>query len=124
MIPGINLFNVASTVISTILIPYYPYVTRTQDAAKNWVSVYGDVINVRASVQAVPRSKYAFSGLDFQKYYVKIFVPYNSIDLSRDTSGDKFVFGGDTFIFESNNEWYDMDGWSSAYAIRTVKGTS
>jgi hypothetical protein len=122
MIPGINLLNVASTVISLINVDYYPWVSRTKDAVGNWVATYGDSFPLRSSVQPVPRNKYAFLGLDFQKKYVKIFIPYNSIDLSRDVSGDQFIYKGETFVFESNTEWFSMDGWNSAYAVK-VGGT-
>ncbi len=119
MIPGINLLHVASTVISLVNVEYYPFLSRDQDAVGNWTTTYSDMIKIPASVQPISRNKYAFLGLDFQKKYVKIFVPYNSIDLDRDTSGDQFIFDNETFTFQNNTEWFAVDGWNSAIAVRT-----
>jgi hypothetical protein len=124
MIPGINLLHVAATVIQLTKVEYYPCVSRVKDNMGRWVVTYGPMFTIGASVQPIPRSKYAFLDLDFQKKYVKIFVPYNSIDLDRDVAGDQFVFAGEKYTFQNNTEWYDMDGWNSAIAIKVEMAVS
>lgn len=117
MIPGSNIYRAARRLIGGSTIRYQPYATRAQNAAKQWVTTYGDAFDMDVSIQAVDRNSYVEYGLDFQKNYVRIYTDYDVIDIERDTSGDRFWWQGRFYQLESDNPWFQMDGWSSALAV-------
>jgi hypothetical protein len=115
--PGSNLLKQAAKVIKLTPIQYYPFNSRTLNSARVWVPAFGDPITIMASAQAVPRSKYTFMGLDFQRNYIEIWAKYNIVDLERDVAGDQFAVYGKRFQIESQNTWWAQDGWSSGLAV-------
>lgn len=122
-VPGSNLFRAASRLIRPTPVMYYPYVSRTQNAAFQWVATYGTPFELEASVQAVDRNSYVEYGLDFQKNYVRIYVSEDVIDIERDSSGDKFTWNGKAYQIESQNTWFAMDGWASTLAVEVGRAT-
>jgi hypothetical protein len=110
--PGSNILMEAFGSIDPVQFSYMPFVSRTLNAARQWVSTYGTPAPVWGSVQAVPRSKYVELGLEFQKDYIKILAPLNAIDLARDTSGDQFVWNNCLYQMCDDTNWYAMDGWA------------
>jgi hypothetical protein len=112
MIPGSNLLMEAFGSIDPVPFMYYPFVSRTLNTSRQWMTTYGTPYQVWGSVQAVPRSKYNELGLDFQKEYIKILAPINSVDLARDTSGDQFEWKGFMYQMVDDTNWYAMDGWA------------
>jgi hypothetical protein len=118
VIPGSNLFKQASLLIRPTNIVWYRFASRALNASKQWITTYAAPENILASVQAVPRNKYIENGLEFQKNYVKIFAAANLIDLQRDNSGDRFIYGSAWYQIESNNPWFLQDGWVSTMAVQ------
>lgn len=123
-IPGSNLYARASRLIQQNKIEYFPFVSRVKNAARQWVSTFGPVQTIPASVQSVPRDSYVQLGLDFQKNYVNVFAAINVVDLARDSSGDQFVFDGKVFQIESQNTWFLRDGWAECMAVELGAGTA
>jgi hypothetical protein len=115
--PGSNLFKQAIRLIKPTNITYYKWLGRTLNPVKQWISAYADPIVIKASVQAVSRNVYQQLGLDLQKQYIKIFAPVDFFDLSRDTSGDKFVWNGHLYQLNSQTDWFIQDGWASCLAV-------
>ena len=112
MFPGSDLLADAFTVIDTIQIEYMQYGARVLNPVGQWVTTYMPAVPVQASVQAVPREKYTFLGLDLQKNYVSIFVQLPVIDIDRDQTGDRFVLpDGRMYQIDSQTDWYAVDGW-------------
>jgi hypothetical protein len=124
VIPGSNLFNRASRLISRNAIEYFQFQSRTKNAARQWVSTFAKAQTILASVQSVPRDTYVQLGLDLQKNYVTVFASINVIDLSRDSSGDQFVFDGKVFQIESQTTWFLRDGWAECMAVEIGLGTA
>ncbi len=116
-IPGVNLYRIATKVISPQPILYYEDAGRVQDAQRNWVTRYNEPKTIMASVQAVLREKYTELGLEFQKNYVKIFVDKDVVDIDRDASGDYFIFGGKTYKLADETTWFEQDGWTGCLAV-------
>ena len=123
-IPGSNLFARASRLIQQNQIEYYPFVSRVKNAARQWVSTFGPGQTISASVQSVPRSTYVQLGLDFQKNYVTVYAAVNVVDLSRDSSGDQFIFDGKVWQIESQTTWFLRDGWAECMAVELGAGTA
>jgi hypothetical protein len=123
VIPGSNLFLRASKLISRNPINYWPYLSRVKNASRQWVSTFGPVQVIYASVQAVSRDTYVQLGLDFQRNYVTVFAAINVVDLVRDSSGDQFVFDGKIYQIESQNTWFLRDGWAECMAVEIGIGT-
>jgi len=98
--------------IDPVQFMYYPFLSRTLNTARQWITTYSTPYMVWGSVQAVNRTKYNEYGLDFQKDYIKILVPINAIDLDRDTSGDQFAWNGFMYQIVDDTDWFAMDGWA------------
>lgn len=118
MIPGSNLLKTALSVIATQTISYLRYSGRTLNAARQEVPTYQAAINLKGSLQPVPRHRYEQFGLNLQKSYYTFYASADVIDLARATAGDKFTYDGKTFQVESNNDWYAVDGWKGILACQ------
>lgn len=46
-----------------------------------------------------------------------MFVAADVVDIARDTSGDRVVFNGRLYQFESQTSWFFTDGWVGILAI-------
>lgn len=122
MSPGSNLYLMARRLIGGGVVRYQYYVSRELNAAKQWVSTYAAAFDMDVSIQAVDRNSYVEYGLDFQKNYVRIYTNDNVVDIERDSSGDRFWWNGRFYQLESQNPWFQIDGWSSALGVDVGPG--
>ncbi len=111
MIPGANILNMALTIIAKQTVQYYAYASRSLNVVGQEVTVYADVVNMVGSWQPVPRKLYMQYGLDLQKDYFTFYTSNDVLDVTRDVSGDQIAFMGKRFQVESNNDWFQLDGW-------------
>jgi len=125
IIPDSNLLSDAMALLDTVDIKYYKDAGRDINDQGVWVTSYEPMVIVEASVQAPDRDTYVQYGLDMQKNYLKVFVSTDTIDLSRDQSGDQFVIGlpGNEYRYQLESEvpWYDFDGWVELYIVQIGK---
>ena|ERR1700679_1506503 len=116
MIPGINLLNVAGQIIDFSLVSYYQYTGRSLNSVGQYVATFSEPTNLKGSLQAVPRNLYEQHGLDFNKKYVLLYVPENSIEVQRDVTGDQFTYSEKKYQIESSTDWFFQDGWKGLIA--------
>lgn len=119
-IPGSNLLRQALKVIRPTTIQVIKYNGRTLDANRNYLSTYSAPVDMKASVQAINRERYLALGLDFQKEYIKIWISADLIDLERDYSGDKFIYGNKEYQLIDQSDWFLQDGWASNLAVQVA----
>jgi hypothetical protein len=117
MIPGSNLLNMAFRIIAQQALVYYHYLGRTQNSVGQDISQYSDAKKIFGSFQPVPRVLYQSLGLDFQKDYWMFYTSNNLIDVGRSVSGDQIAFNGQRYQCESDNDWYQIDGWKGSIFI-------
>lgn len=117
MIPGSNLLNMAFGAIAQQTVAYYVNTGRTANSIGMQVPSFAAPVNVRGSFQPVPRSKYEYMGLDFQKNYFNFYVSRSVIDLARGVAGDQLVFNGKKFQCESKTDWFGIDGWDAVLCV-------
>lgn len=117
MIPGANVLNMALTVIAKQTVIYYRSTGRALNNVGQEVTTYATPVSLLGSFQPVPRNLYTQFGLDLQKSYFTLYVSANLVDLARDVSGDQIVFNNLRYQCESNNDWYDMDGWKGVLCV-------
>jgi len=110
-VPGMNLLNMALTVIQRQTITYYQYTGRALNLIGQDVATYASPVDIAGSFQPVPRNLYMQYGLDFQKDYYTFYSSNNLLDITRDVSGDQIVFNNKRFQVESGNDWFQLDGW-------------
>lgn len=124
--PGSNLLKRARKLIKFGPIQYYPTTGRTLNSARQWVASFGPAMSppLSASVQAVPRANYQKEGLDFNKFYVRVYASLAMAALDRDTSGDRFIYNGDLYAFAEGENWFAQDGWSTVLACRIKNGAT
>jgi hypothetical protein len=116
--PGSNLLKRARKLIKFGSVQYYATTGRTMNSARQWIASFAAATTLNASVQAVPRSVYQKEGLDFNKFYVRVYAPAAMATLDRDTSGDRFIYNGDLYAFSDGENWFLQDGWSTVLAVR------
>lgn len=117
MIPGSNLLNMAFTVIAKQTITYYRATGRTLNNVGQDVTTYAPGVTVLGSFQPVPRKLYELYGLDLQKSYFTFYASSNIIDVTRDVSGDQLSFKDERYQCESNNDWFQIDGWKGVLCV-------
>lgn len=124
MIPGANLFNLATNLITPTRVSFRRFAGREKNEVLQWVSRFEDPRWIVASVQAVKRNAYKNLGLDFQKNYTKIWAPENIINVDRDHAGDEFAWNGYVHQIEENTRWYFIDGWAFAMGVEIRRATA
>lgn len=119
MIPGQNLFHLASSVIGLQQAIWKQYTGRTISDVGIETSAYTAGTPISASVQNVSRSVYEQFGLDLQKNYVMVYTDTDMGDLERGISPDLIVWNGGNYQLESNqSDWYMVDGWNGYLAVK------
>lgn len=121
MIPGIDLLDVAFSVIESEIIRYRKYGDRTKNAQFQYVATYEPLFDMEASVQRVRRDQYVQFNLNFQRNYVQVFASYDMVDLERDSAGDQFIYKGNLYQLESQGSWFAQDGWATCLAVNIGK---
>src|SRR5574338_686390 len=116
-VPGMNLLNMALTVIQQQTVSYYKYTSRALNAVGQYVTTYATATNIVGSWQPVPKHLYPIYNLDLQKSYYTFYTSNNVIDVNRDVAGDQIVFKGRRYQVESNNDWYNLDGWKRMLCV-------
>lgn len=117
MIPGQNILNMALSVIAKQQVTYYRFAGRALNSIGQDITTYNSPIFVVGSWQPVPRTLYYQYGLDLQKDYFTFYTSNNVIDVGRDVSGDQIAFNGQRYQCESNNDWFQLDGWKGILCV-------
>lgn len=117
MIPGQNLLKMALTVIQRQYLYYYKFEGRTLNSVGQDIAIYSPPIGIYGSFQPVPRVLYDKYGLNLQKKYYTFYTSNNVINLQRTVSGDQMGFNGQRYQCESNNTWYEQDGWKGILLV-------
>lgn len=118
MLPGMNLYQMATQVIGKSAYTFFAEVSRTLDSRGAWVTSYAQGVPLADSIQAVSRSLYEKLGLELSKYYVMIYTDNPLLVVERDTSGDQIEFNGDRYQLLSESDWSPQDGWRGVLAVR------
>lgn len=116
-VPGMNLLNMALTVIQQQTVSYYQYDTRTLNTVGQYVTTYLPEVDIVGSWQPVPRKLYPVYNLDLQKDYFTFYTSNDVLDVGRDVSGDQIVYKGRRYQVESDNDWYKEDGWKGMLCV-------
>lgn len=117
MIPGQNLLNMASRIIALQGVMYYHFLGRSQNSVGQDVSQYRPGVKMIGSFQPIPRQLYESFGLDFQKDYWTFYTSNNMQDVSRGIAGDQIGFNGQRYQCESDNDWFQIDGWKGSIFV-------
>lgn len=116
-IPGQNILNMALQIIARQTIQYYQYQNRSLNQIGQDLTLYSNPINITGSWQPVPRKLYIVYGLDIQKDYFTFYTSNNILDITRDVSGDQVAFMGRRYQVESDNDWFQLDGWKGILCV-------
>src|ERR1700743_245953 len=116
-VPGQNLLSMALTLLTKQYLSYYKAGPRVLNSVGQYVTTFEPGIQMDGSWQPVPRMLMIHYGLDLQKDYYTFYTSNNVLDLDRDITGDQVAFNGERFQVESNNDWYDIDGWKGILCV-------
>lgn len=108
----------ALTVIQKQEFGYLKFISRAANDIGIDIPSYEPEVTLSGSVQAVPRSLFQHLGLDWKKNYIMIYSSDDITGIERDSSGDKVLFAGKTFLVESENDWKPIDGWAGVLCVQ------
>lgn len=119
-VPGSNLLIQALQMLGTHAVTYYRDAGRVTLPNGKYKTGYDPgVVITTGQIQAVPRSQYLQLGLNVSKKYVTWYVPELEVkQIDRDGSADQFVFAGERYQVDSNNDWFKVDGWIGVIGIK------
>ena len=117
-----NILQQAMSLIETQPLLYFAFIDRTTMANGMLVPSYAPAINVKGSIQPVPRTLMEFLGLDMQRNYVNIFISQSIIDIDRDVSSDKFQYRSVTYQVLSLTKWENIAGFNQALCVQVPDG--
>jgi hypothetical protein len=117
MIPG-NLLNMALTLLPKQSFQYYANSGRTLQPNGQYLATYAAPCPLSGSVQPVPKTLYEVYGLDFTKNYFTFFVSQSIMDITRNLSGDAFLYNGNCFQCVQKTDWFSYNGWDAILAIQ------
>ena len=118
MIPGMNLYQMATRLIGKSDYTYFAEASRAQDARGIWVTTFAAGVSLTDSIQAVPRTLYVALGLDLAKYYIMIYTDNPLLVVERGTSGDQIEFNSKRYQLLSETDWTFVDSWKGVLAVR------
>ncbi len=116
-IPGANLLSMASRVIRFETIGHRAFVSRTANAAGDFVSTFAASVDIQGSMQAVNKKLYQELGLNLAKNYAMLYTSATITPTSRDREGDLITFAGETWQCESDQNWAAMDGFTKMLCV-------
>lgn len=111
IVPGSNLLNMALRVIQPQGLGWRAFVSRSVNAAGDFVNTYADSVNIQGSMQPLEKKLYQELGLNLAKNYSVLFTSAQVRHTTEDRSGDLLTYGGLTWCAESDTDWAVADGW-------------
>ena len=118
MIPGANLLRMALRLIGPQTVVLYRFSARTLEPNGQWVSAFSSPLVVtEGSLQAVPVTRYAAMGLDYERTYVTWYTSALCQGAARDRAPDQFVWNGRLFDVHSVTPWMLQDGWNEVVGV-------
>jgi len=115
--PGANQLAIAMRTIAPQTVQYYQYNSRVVNEVGEYQTYYNPPFSIRGSLQAVNRNLVKQHGLDWQKDYVVFYANKDLLDVARDVSNDKIIFGVRQFDVLSSDDWYTIDAWASVLCV-------
>lgn len=116
-VPSSNLFKMARKLIKTTPIEWLKFTGRTTNGIGQYVSEYDAPKTLQASVQSAEAALIAKLGLDIQPMYFMVYVGADVEEVSRDGSGDVFLYAGRRLQVLSENYWVIEDGWCGVLCV-------
>lgn len=117
MIPGMNLLNLALTVIEPQGVEWHPFAGRTENALGQFITTYGTPMPLWGSWQPLDSKKYAELGLDLAKQYFMFYTSANVEAIQRGESGDLLIWNGRKHHVEDDTRWFQLDGWNGLLCV-------
>lgn len=118
LVPGSNLLALAMGPIARQSLQWRAFVSRSVNAAGDFVSVFADPVAITGSFQAVNRNTYQLLGLNLQQKYSNFYTQADVKTVERDREGDLVDFAGETWQCESDQDWHSVDGWRKILCVR------
>lgn len=117
MIPGINLMNVALTVIGSKRVVWRAFLSRSQNSLGNWINTYKRDAWLSGSWQSVPADRVKELGYDTSKTYKNFYVSAPVDGVNRGTSPDLLIADGRKYEVVSTDDWIVQDGWVAILCV-------
>ena len=117
MIPGINLMNVALTVIGSKRVVWRAFQSRSQNSLGNWINAYKRDAWLSGSWQSVPADRVKELGYDTSKTYKNCYVSAPVDGVNRGTSPDLLIADGRKYEVVSTDDWVVQDGWVAILCV-------
>lgn len=116
-IPGVNLMNLALSVIGTKQVTWRQFHARTQNALGNWVVQYKPDQILTGSWQSDPTDRVKELGYDSSKNYRRFYVSAPVEGVNRGASPDLLITDGRKYEVVSTDDWSVQDGWVAILCV-------
>lgn len=116
-VPGSNLLSIALRVIRPQTLGHRAFVSRSVNAAGDWVSVFATSVDITGSMQTVNLKLKQQLGLNLTKNYQTLYTQAVVNAVTRDREGDLLTYGGKTWQAESDMNWTPQDGWRKVLCV-------
>lgn len=116
-IPGVNLMNIALSVIGQKQVVWRQFHARTQNALGNWVVQYKPDQILTGSWQSDPTDRVKELGYDSSKNYRRFYVSAPVDGVNRGTSPDLLITDGRKYEVVSTDDWSVQDGWVAILCV-------
>ncbi len=116
-IPGVNLLNFAARVLQYQTLGHQAFVSRTINAAGDFVGTFASSVSIVGSMQPVSKKLYQELGLNLAKNYSFLYTSATVQPLARDREGDLVTFAGKTWQCESDTNWSAVDGYRKLLCV-------
>lgn len=117
MIPGSNLFAIASGIIALQDVLWFSFSARTVTTSGKYINSYGLPQVIRGSFQSVRRQMVNHLGLDLNKTYKMLYTNDSAFDVDRNRAGDRFVVNGRLYDAVGSGDWAFQDAWKSLLLV-------
>lgn len=120
IVPGSNLLARAFTMIARQSVDWLQFQGLVTNAAYIEVPTWSVAVPITGSFQPVDRKLIQDLGLDWTKNYAIFYSENSFTDVTRDVTGDRLVYAGQTYQIESKQPWYTQDRWDKVLCIEVT----
>jgi hypothetical protein len=117
MIPGSNLLRMAMGPIARQALTWRAWVSRSANAAGDYVNVFADPVPITGSMQPVKADLYVALGLNLEKNYSFLWTEAAVMPLDRDRPGDVVLYDGKSWQVTGDRNWAPADGWRKLLCV-------
>lgn len=119
MIPGINLFAIATSAILTQEIVWRRFLGNVENPLGQLVPAFDDPVTIQGSIQAMDAKDVQRLGLDMREKHSVLYTSHDIAGIAKDgRQPDQIFYGDDSYDVIGETDWMKQDGWKGLVLIK------